>query len=184
MARRKRKATTHHKRHHARRRVHRNPPGRAIVGMVKEATIDAVGIVAGTAVSRMIPNAAKLSPDGAVGIISRLVSGGLVSYLVSRYASRTFGTAMLAGTIAGEISLQVRKANVPMLATALGDDMEMLGAYDDSLGDDDDLALARAAEAQLLGSYDGGMGAYDAAAGSGSEGMPASLAGDDTAYGY
>lgn len=136
MARRKgrRRASSHRARssggsHRRRRSYRRNPPGRGLVGFGMQAVTDGAGVTAGVIAARAIPAVANLPQAGAVGLAVQLGAGLGAGILASRMVNRRFGENMAAGAMSAVYQSLIKRAGVPVISSALGDEGDVFSAY-------------------------------------------------------
>lgn len=124
--RRRRKTVAARKRAPARRRRRsssrrrRNPGGGTIVRQFTQGAQDALGVVAGKALARMIPTVVPQLPKaGVVGLGVQAATAVLVGFGASKFLGREVGRMVLAGGLSAPLETAVVAFRVPFLGTAL-----------------------------------------------------------------
>lgn len=171
MARRKKRSTHRRRRSSARRsvvrrsrrRYRRNPPGivNQLTGGAKDALLLLGGVAATQAVSRklleFIPAPGTAAGIAAVNVAAQAGTALALSMLAHRFAGPTVARAVLVGGLTVPIRTAARLANVPVLSSALADDVAaypMIAGYPEGVGD----YVYGPQQPMLLGPGD--MGAY------------------------
>lgn len=119
--------TTTKRRSSARRR--RNPPGlNGLIGRLTAGVTNGGAVIVGKLGARVLPQMMGLPQAGIAGIATQLGAGIAVSMLVDRVSPR-HGPFVLAGAMASIEESLLKKANIPVLSPALGDEADLLAAY-------------------------------------------------------
>lgn len=112
------------------RRRRRNPAGfsaRGLMGTVVTGVKDAALGVAGMGVTRVVRSKLGFEAGSAMGSVVELVGGIALGMLGQRFLGADGARAVTQGAFMGPVIAMVKKANVPLLADALGDDMGLYG---------------------------------------------------------
>jgi hypothetical protein len=115
-----------------RRRRRSNPFGgltRGLGAQLMQGATDAVGIVAGKAASRALPQLVGLSQTGIVGVAIQAGAAVAAGFLGGK-VNRNFGRMVLAGGLAGILEGYIKVANIPVISASLGDEYDaVMGLY-------------------------------------------------------
>lgn len=119
--------------HKVYRRNPRNPmaglPGRLFAGAV-----DAVEVVGGKIVARTVPSLVSIERDSTTGLIVQALAGAAVG-VVGSYVNPNAGKMLMAGGLAAPLETLIKKANLPYVSAALGEEDEtvMVSAYPEEI---------------------------------------------------
>jgi hypothetical protein len=116
-----------------RRSYRRNPPRgfsvKGITGRAIQGATDGAGVLAGQIAARAIPTALKLPQAGTLGLAVQAGVGIGAGMVAGRMVNANLGRNMVAGAFAAIFASLVKRANVPVISAALGDEGDLVSAY-------------------------------------------------------
>lgn len=93
-----------------------NIPGRLFGGVV-----DAAELLAGKAVARTVPGLVKIDRDTTTGLIVQATAGAAAG-IAAHMVNANLGKMVMAGGLSAPLESLIRRANIPVVSAALGDD--------------------------------------------------------------